>query len=192
MREEHLHDYDTLLKKFGSKNKIPYSELLLTKEWNNKRDIIINRDKYKCTICNKEATVDLDFTNFCWITRHIYEYTKINENGNEEIASFEYDTFENSDKRYFLHVHHKYYILSKNPWDYPEEALVTLCNWCHWKFHEENIVPVYETEGLYNELDLTPCLRCSGAGMFPEFTHVQNGFCFRCKGLKYEELIDNL
>jgi hypothetical protein len=30
-----------------------------------------------------------------------------------------------------LHVHHKYYIKADNPWDYPEKALVTLCDECH-------------------------------------------------------------
>lgn len=30
-----------------------------------------------------------------------------------------------------LHVHHKYYENSFEPWDYPNSALVTLCEHCH-------------------------------------------------------------
>lgn len=30
-----------------------------------------------------------------------------------------------------LHVHHRYYIKNKEPWEYPLEALVTLCEDCH-------------------------------------------------------------
>jgi hypothetical protein len=36
---------------------------------------------------------------------------------------------------------------------------------------------------------LTPCLKCFGAGAFPEYNHIQNGICFRCNGAKYEEFI---
>jgi len=35
-----------------------------------------------------------------------------------------------------LNVHHKYYIYKKDPWDYPDELLVTLCEYCH-KIEEE-------------------------------------------------------
>lgn len=30
-----------------------------------------------------------------------------------------------------LHVHHRRYIPSRDPWDYPESCLVTLCESCH-------------------------------------------------------------
>ena len=30
-----------------------------------------------------------------------------------------------------LHVHHRYYSSGKDPWDYPDSALVTLCEACH-------------------------------------------------------------
>jgi hypothetical protein len=30
-----------------------------------------------------------------------------------------------------LHVHHKYYDHGKEPWDYPDKVLVTLCEDCH-------------------------------------------------------------
>ena len=30
-----------------------------------------------------------------------------------------------------LNVHHKYYLNGNDPWDYPDEALITLCEECH-------------------------------------------------------------
>lgn len=35
-----------------------------------------------------------------------------------------------------LNVHHRYYIYGNDPWDYPDDALVTLCAGCHGE--EEN------------------------------------------------------
>lgn len=32
-----------------------------------------------------------------------------------------------------LQVHHKYYIDGKMPWEYPDDALVTVCELCHKK-----------------------------------------------------------
>lgn len=30
-----------------------------------------------------------------------------------------------------LHVHHRHYLFGRDPWDYPNELLVTLCATCH-------------------------------------------------------------
>lgn len=35
-----------------------------------------------------------------------------------------------------LHVHHTYYKDDKFAWEYPNEALITLCKGCHYKFHK--------------------------------------------------------
>ena len=37
-----------------------------------------------------------------------------------------------------LHVHHKYYIPDKKPWEYPNKALITLCEGCHKWLKEKN------------------------------------------------------
>ena len=47
-----------------------------------------------------------------------------------------------------LNVHHKYYNLYPNGkhvnvWDYPDDALITLCETCHKKVHEKKPVKVY-------------------------------------------------
>jgi 5-methylcytosine-specific restriction endonuclease McrA len=86
-----------------------------------------------------------------------------------------------------LQVHHRYYVLGWLPWDYPDEALVTLCMSCHWHLHETRQVPVYEPFG--GDLvpsDLMPCRRCYGAGFFPQYMHVEEGICFRCRGACFE------
>jgi len=36
----------------------------------------------------------------------------------------------------YLHVHHIWYIDGRDPWDVPDEFLITLCKGCHKKEHE--------------------------------------------------------
>lgn len=40
------------------------------------------------------------------------------------------------DSKEELHVHHKYYLSGKMPWEVPDECLITLCKVCHTKEHE--------------------------------------------------------
>lgn len=47
-----------------------------------------------------------------------------------------------------LCVHHKYYLQYPNhekvkPWNYPDDALITLCNKCHYKIHKRKPIKVY-------------------------------------------------
>lgn len=101
-----------------------------------------------------------------------------------------------------LQVHHTFYSvqkieLKKNkfihnlPWEYPDKALITVCNSCHTKIHKTTKIPIYEEilPGKYAEKDFTPCRRCSGVGYFSCYKHVQRGICFRCSGQRFEELI---
>lgn len=41
-----------------------------------------------------------------------------------------------------LNVHHIYYIKGKSAWQYPNNALITLCNKCHKKWHDNHDVEV--------------------------------------------------
>lgn len=41
-----------------------------------------------------------------------------------------------NDEKETLHIHHLYYKKNKNPWDYPNDALITLCESCHSSMHE--------------------------------------------------------
>jgi len=38
-----------------------------------------------------------------------------------------------------LNVHHHYYEKGKNPWDYPNSALATLCESCHKEIEKERL-----------------------------------------------------
>jgi len=42
-----------------------------------------------------------------------------------------------------LHVHHRYYVGGRKPWEYPSWALVTLCEACH----SEKKTPIRESDG---------------------------------------------
>ena len=47
-----------------------------------------------------------------------------------------------------LQVHHKYYLQYPNhqkvkPWNYPDDALITLCDKCHLKVHQTKQIKVY-------------------------------------------------
>ena len=81
-----------------------------------------------------------------------------------------------------LNVHHKYYILGKKPWEYEDNALVTLCENCHHKRHEK---PISKYRSLLNK-DFVgyckPCNRCGGSGYIPQYNHIQYGICFKCGG----------
>lgn len=48
--------YRDLIRKYKIHHGIPYDELLLTTEWKNKRDHIVNRDNKCCKNCNQKAT----------------------------------------------------------------------------------------------------------------------------------------
>lgn len=83
-----------------------------------------------------------------------------------------------------LHIHHKYYLLNKSPWEYPSEALTTLCWKCHEELHANSTIPVYNS--LFELTDnYEVCPRCYGAGYFPQFSHVQAGVCFKCNGRRF-------
>jgi len=88
-----------------------------------------------------------------------------------------------------LHIHHKYYQQGKLAWEYPNEALTTLCWHCHEELHKSTTVPFLDEAG-NNIGEMTPCSRCFGAGIFPEYNHVQDGICFKCNGNRYDELIE--
>ena len=50
--------------------------------------------------------------------------------------------------RFHLHVHHKYYSAYPNgvlvdPWNYPDDALITLCSYCHQRVHARKKIKVY-------------------------------------------------
>lgn len=88
-----------------------------------------------------------------------------------------------------LNVHHRYYLYKNDPWDHPDEALITLCERCHKLVHITLSPLIYVVvKGQLVRMNFTPCSRCHGTGYFPEYRKIQNGICFRCRGECYEEL----
>lgn len=81
-----------------------------------------------------------------------------------------------------LHIHHNYYIFGHKPWEYKNDALVTLCASCHQKRHQNNNVALFseKKEVLINNLPI--CDRCQGSGYLPEYHYYLNGICFKCNG----------
>ncbi len=60
------------------------------------------------------------------------------------------------------------------------------------KLHQDQSVIVYvEIDGqLIKKNELVACYRCGSAGYFPEYSHVENGVCFRCRGARFENFIN--
>jgi len=74
-------------------------------------------------------------------------------------------------------------------WEYPDDAFITLCWVCHAKLHATEEIRHLDKDGADIGM-LKPCERCHGTGYFPEYDHMEDGICFRCRGAKYEQLID--
>ena len=102
---------------------------------------------------------------------------------------------QNVHKKYYikgLNVHHKFYIKGLAPWEYEDDALITLCEDCHKKIHQTH-VPVYQRVGskLLFEKNTKTCERCNGTGYLPQYSHIENGICFSCwgEGVVLDDLI---
>lgn len=83
-----------------------------------------------------------------------------------------------------LHVHHQYYIKGKEPWDYDDSALITLCADCHQNRHSSSVpVPLYNHDkSSILKTNIPICDRCNGSGYLPEYDYHLNGICFKCWG----------
>ena len=157
-----------------------YSEKLQSPLWVSKRHWIIKRDNYSCQNINCNTTS---------ITQN-FKVKKIIR-GDKEI-NIESDFFLTDEEKLELNVHHKFYITNKDPWEYEDEDLITLCPRCHKNEHQTKTIPVLNSNG--DKLsDTTACSRCGGYGYIPKYEHVQDGICFRCwgEGIVIEQ-IDNI
>ncbi|MFD2247207.1 hypothetical protein [Pontibacter ruber] len=165
---------------------IPYQVLLTTAEWNEKRKAILERDHFECTQCGKGETLsDYDAAQrevwHFWVD---FDVLVKQEDGTHKRHSMD---FAIADKPYHMQVHHMRYIRNRLPWQYANEDLITLCNWCHSQFHEEYEVCVYAEDEETLLEGFKRCKRCNGVGSLPEYNHVQGGVCFSCGGERYEQ-----
>jgi hypothetical protein len=91
--------------------------------------------------------------------------------------------------RVVLQVHHRYYVRQWLPWEYPDDALATLCLDCHRGLHDQERVPIFDAIlGKLVRVEMRPCIRCLGAGFFPQYLHAEGGVCFRCWGGRFEPI----
>ena len=81
-----------------------------------------------------------------------------------------------------LHIHHKYYIKGRNPWEYENDALVTLCADCHQKKHQTTNIPMFSSTKELLKSNLPICDRCQGRGYIPQYYYHCEGICFKCFG----------
>jgi hypothetical protein len=165
-----------------------YQDLLMTFEWRNRRNEIIERDKKRCAKCHYSETYGhkgLETGIFSYITDDGTEEELTFTNKDGIIITENIPSFIVTDKPYFLHVHHKYYIFNQLPWEYNDSALITLCNWCHEEVHKNEKIILYSDSLLQKFEDLIPCKRCNGTGWFPQYKHVQLGICFECSGARF-------
>jgi hypothetical protein len=184
----------------------PYAELLQTAEWRTLRTKILERDSYTCATCYKQETYN------CYDKhtgkKRFYE-VKFGDNQrkylNHSIINGKIEYYYIFDDRDILltetqqsrtlHIHHRYYIAERLPWHYDWQCFKTLCINCHYNLHKETVIPFFEITvdenktWYYKKTHKTPCYRCHGAGHFPQFSHVEYGICFRCRGERYEQLI---
>lgn len=83
-----------------------------------------------------------------------------------------------------LNVHHRYYIKGNKPWEYSDDALITLCESCHKLTHARERTRVYRrmtpSPEIYKYYDL--CSKCGGSGYLPQYHYYYEGVCFACWG----------
>ena len=175
---------------------ITYQDLLWTEEWKNKREQIIKRDFKRCSKCKLSETGS--FAHFDEKT-NVYSY--ITEDGEEDIRYVKGKDVKITEesvprmiivyKSYHLEVHHKYYIQNNLPWNYDEDALITLCNWCHLETHQNERIIMYIDNNKNSFKELVSCNRCDGTGWISMYSHFQGGICFKCNGKRFKtELIE--
>jgi hypothetical protein len=152
-----------------------YKEKLESPYWIAKRHWIIRLDNYHCRNCQKPA-----------FNKVFNAKTIIRGNERFQVPG---NTFIIIEDKLELNVHHKYYMEGKEPWEYDDKALITLCPDCHKKEHENNVIFVLTQRGEVLRKTST-CSRCGGSGYIPRYSRVENGICFKCggEGIFIEEL----
>jgi hypothetical protein len=197
-----LIDYEGIRGQFKSHWHIPYETLLRTVQWDKFRQRILHRDNELCQFCNVKATgwyqnLPIRDLNEEELLEQKLRAERLAEQKrmNVELYGFSLNVTPRKTigiivkKPVFIHIHHKYYILSKLPWEYDDNAVMALCNTCHFDLHKNQVINVYEDDSLKKLIELTQCDRCFGSGFLEEFMHYMNGICFKCSGRRYLNFI---
>ena len=194
--------FETIVnEKLKAEENLTYADKLSSLEWKQKRLSILKRDGYVCTNCQKIPTDYIEGIIFRERTAdEVKQYFAFRDKEIERIKSLNVIPTFNFSKNIkappillgehiILCVHHKYYIDKKQPWEYLNNALITLCQNCHQDLHDQTKIPVYTDITKTEQLNLTKCHRCNGSGYLSQYHYYQNGICFECNGYKYLELI---
>ena len=184
---EAITSYEKLLLLYKQQDLIPYSELLKTTEWKTKRSTIISRDDHACRNCKMTETIYENRSPYHFYLDGEDDYEPIEDDQGFIIGVKHNLRLVPAPRAVVFHVHHTYYIFNNAPWEYPDEALITLCGFCHFELHKSVVIQWVDANNIFR--NLTPCSRCNGAGGFPEYSHVQGGKCFQCNGAMYKELM---
>jgi 5-methylcytosine-specific restriction endonuclease McrA len=169
--------FHTILKDFISRHynisnistkrsKPTYGEQLSSQEWQRKRLSIIEIDKWKCQRCQQYGGISAKDDEKNWIVKI-----------NNEIKLMPH-------ARRRLHVHHTYYTIGANAWEYDNSALITLCSECHTNEHETVTIPILNDQGIPLE-ELNLCPKCNGSGVIDEYHYHKDGICFTCGGEQF-------
>lgn len=110
-----------------------YLEKLQDPLWKAKRHWIIRQDGFHCRNCSAPGV------------SQILKAKTILREGKK--ISFPEGTYIILESKLKLNVHHKCYINGKEPWEYEDDALITLCPECHKKEYETNTIPIYSDIG---------------------------------------------
>lgn len=183
MKYADLKKYFERLNSIIDGDKIAFRVLLETEEWKKKSDEILKRDNFSCKKCktewnpnrflvNEENGVRLYKIEDYWVNRSDFEVWL--------------DKMKNVPKSE-IKVYHKYFQSNKLPWNYPDDALVSLCEKCHCKEHKANNTKLFD-ENMYFLNNLILCQKCNGSGVLHQYAHIDNGDCFNCKGDGYKNL----
>lgn len=200
--------YKKLIEVKGKDN-LTYLDLLSTNEWKVKRDQIIKRDNYECKNCGKEefkASIFEGYRDRTKAEKDVYlenqkkKYLET-QSGRDILALFgkslkiltpmvkKEDYVEK--EPVILNVHHKYYIKNKLPWEYKQDALITVCSNCHSVIHETQDTLIYEDDKLENPKIIENCNKCGGTGYLGQYDYYMNGICFQCNGAGSMEIDTN-
>jgi len=82
-----------------------YALKLRDPRWKSRREEILRRDNHTCRGCGS------------------HDPEPVEDDGYQEDID--------PPEKVALEVHHKYYEWGNDPWDYPDSALITLCQMCH-------------------------------------------------------------
>lgn len=134
--------------------------------------------EFPCAI-SKDIYVNIEYSIPFIIDSKCYDRITINVTSGTRVLVIRYNPWSFPMKG--LNIHHTYYVKGYKPWEYKDDAFVTLCKDCHKKRHETSQVPYYDHEKRLIG-HLVTCDRCGGSGYLPQYSHVEHGICFKCGG----------